>query len=192
MTPTIDDLRSLAWSALCFGAGYGLSRLDDRFSIGRHLRRVGKAVRQAYCRWRDRDMPPAVGQVWSGPEHVYHVQRVGRGPRGGGTDLHVIAQEYMCPGVRPVTIIGDDGWRRFLRLNKLHLVAPWGEALKLKPTTVFRQTILGGGLGKSTLISNLGLSIPMPGGATPPPAPASQGIGQGIVDDGALERIQRL
>jgi len=36
---------------------------------------------------------------------------------------------------------------------------------------------LTGSLGKSTLISSPKVSIPMPGGATPPPASSSQGQG---------------
>jgi hypothetical protein len=32
-----------------------------------------------------------------------------------------------------------------------------------------------GGLGKSTLVGNLHVSIPMPRGATPPPTPSGQG-----------------
>ena len=39
---------------------------------------------------------------------------------------------------------------------------------------VLQKIVLTGGLGKSTLVGNIQVSIPMPSGATPPPVPSSQ------------------
>lgn len=41
-----------------------------------------------------------------------------------------------------------------------------------------QKSLGGGGVGKSTLVTNPRLSVPMPLGATPPPVPPAQGAGQ--------------
>jgi hypothetical protein len=52
------------------------------------------------------------------------------------------------------------------------------------------KVVIGGGLGKSTLVTNPGLSIPMPRGSTPPPAPSGQESGQSGSQSGSSSGSQ--